>query len=172
MPEDKKVATEKAKKEAPVVRVRSRGQISGTLERFAAMYEQRYPEKATRYVYDPSHKPELSGVMGRQAMGYEVVTWGEIGIVGDDRRKEEDPVRVGDLVLMGVDKEIKEKLRAERRQWAKDQTESVQRKFYEEIEKEAESKTPGHHRSPVARPLGRAVIEERDFEYDIQQREE
>lgn len=165
-------AKAKEKKAAPVVRVRSRGQVSQALERFAEAYRARYPERDVRYVYDPTHKPELSGVMGRQAMGYEIVKYGELGLPETDEKKEEQTVRVGDLVLMSIDKKTKAALREERAQWARDRTTSVQRQYYDEIERAASEKTPSHHSGPAARPLGRAVIEEREHVYEVNQREE
>lgn len=157
------------KKEAPVVRVRSRGQISGALEGHAEKYRDRYPERDVRYVYDPTHKPELSGIVGRQAMGYELVTWGEIGVTG---AKEEEVVRVGDLVLMSIDKETKQAIRDERAHLSRERMESVSRSFYTKIEEAASEKTPRHHSGPGVRPLGQATIEERVHEYEIEQREE
>lgn len=164
----------KEKKEAPaVVRVRSRGQVSQALERFAEMYRNNYPERDVRYVYDPTHKPELSGIMGRQALGYQIVTYGELGLVDEKEGVAEDQtVRVGDLVLMSVDKDTKQALRDEREELARDQMKKVNREFYHEVEEEARKRTPRDHSGPGSRPIGRAVIEERSFEYDIEQREE
>lgn len=169
--EKQKESKKEEKKEAPVVRVRSRGQVSSTLERFAEIYRAQNEGRDVRYVYDPTHRPELSGVMGRRAMGYETVTFGQIGEEGPGQ-KADDPVRVGDLVLMSIGKEAKEAIRQERAGYAKDRAQSVQRQFYDEIEKAANESTPSHHSGPAARPLGRAVIEERELSYDVKQREE
>lgn len=169
-------ADEKAKvkdaprKKAPVVRVSSRGQVSQALERLAAMYREQFPEREVRYVYDPTHKPELSGVMGREASGYELVYYRELG-----EGVKEDPekvVRVGDLVLMSIEADKKQALRDERAEWARSRAEAVQRKFYEEAQIAAKSGTPSHHSGPAIRAIGSAKIEEKVHEYDVQQREE
>lgn len=164
--------TTSKKREAPaIVRVRSAGQISQALEGYAAKYRENYPNRAVRYVYDPTHKPELSNVLGRQAMGYELVKYRELEL-DSDSVDDDAVVRVGDLVLMSIDADTKQALVEEREGWAKDQMKQVQRKFYNEVEEAAEKRTPSHHSGPAARPLGRAVIEERSFEYDVKQREE
>lgn len=157
-------------KQAPVARVRNRGQVSSTLERYAEMYRERYPERDVRYVYDPKHKPELSGVLGREADGYEIVTYAEVGV--EDETKEDQPVRVGDLVLMSIPKETKDALRRERESYAKEQRESVQRSYYEEIEKAANENSNPNHTRPGSSPMGRATITEKEFSYDIEQRRE
>lgn len=156
-------------KSAPNVRVRSRGQVSGILEMYAAAYRKRYPERAVRYVYDPEHRKELSGVLGRMAQGYQLVTFGELdlGVAGF---KDEDTVRVSDLVLMSIPAEEKEELVAERQSYATEQRRSVEREYYQKIEQAANENSNPNHTRPGATPIGRASIQEREFEYDIEQR--
>lgn len=158
-----------ASKQTPPVRVRARGQISGALERYAEKYREQYPDRDVRYVYDPQHKPELSGVLGRQAEGYEVVTLAEIGQTGENENK---PVRVGDLVLMSIPKEEREKLKLERQIIAAEQRASVQKEYYDEIEKSAHAARPGHHTRNPSRPIGIATVEEKELTYEIEQRKE
>lgn len=163
------MAGNKQKQQAPVVRVRSRGVISGTLERYAARYREQYPGRDVRYVYDPQHKPELSGVVGRQATGYELVTYGELQM---DLRgvKDDDVVRVGDLVLMSIDKETRAALKAEREQDALEQRQMVKRSYYEQIEKDANAAAKEGYTRPPSHPIGDVTIEDKVFEYDVEQR--
>lgn len=158
-------------KEPPVVRTRSRGQVSTSLETYAKAYRDRYPDRDVRYVYDPSHKPELSGVLGRKAQGYQIVTLGEAGLASTSD-EEDNPVRVGDLVLMSIDKKTRGQLRKEVNDKAAEQRLSVDRQFREAVNAAAEAADKeGHTRAPV-RPVGRASIEEREREYEIEQRGE
>lgn len=155
--------------EIPKVRVRSRGKVSTTLEMFRGMYKERYPDRAVRYVYDPKHKPELSAVLARQAMGYRHVTLGEIGMAStsDDEGNE---VRVGDLVLMSVSKDEADEERKELTDRAREQMLMVDKQFRDSIEAEAEAsaaKAGGGRKRPDIAPVGGAKIEERLHEYEI-----
>lgn len=157
------------KREAPDVRVRNRGQVTSTLERYADAYRKRYPDRDVRWVYNPTHKPELSGILGRSAEGYRVVTWGELGMEIEGM-KEDAIVQVADLALMSIDKATRAKLRADREQAAKDQLNLVKRKFYEEVDAEASAVKPSHHSRPPMRAVGEASIQEKEFEYNVEQR--
>lgn len=158
-------------KETPVVRTRSRGQVSSVLHRYADEYREKHPGREVRYVYDPVHKPELSGVLGRQAMGYEKVTLGDIGMASTSD-EEVKPVRVGDLILMSVDKETRDEAKKELRDRATEQRLSVDRSYRDAIDQAAEdagAQKLGHSREPM-RPIGRASIDEREKEYEFEQR--
>lgn len=159
-----------AEKKLPPVRVRARGQISRALESYAEKYREQYPDRDVRYVYDPAHKPELSGILGRQAEGYEIVTYSEVGDEKEDRADK--PVRVGDLVLMSIGREEREKLKLQREIAAAEQRVTVQRSYYEEIEKAATAAKPAHHSRNPSKPVGIATIEEKEFSYNIEQRSE
>lgn len=158
-----------AANEVPKVRVRNRGKVSSTLEMFKGLYKERYPDRAVRYVYDPGHKPELSGVLGRQAMGYRKVMLGDIGMAStsDDEKNE---VRVGDLVLMSVSMDEAEEERKELSDRAREQMLMVDKQFRDQIEAEAEAsaaKAGGGRKRPDIAPVGGAKIEERLHEYEI-----
>lgn len=159
------------RKQPPVVRARSRGQISGALERYAGLYRRQYPDREVRYVYDPEHKPELSGILARQASGYEIVTNGEIEATGRGL-KADDPVRVGDLVLMSIPKEEKEREEAYRHSQAKEQLKRVDRDFYHEVGEAGNSAQKPGHKGPPMRPVGSSKTEERELTYEVEQREE
>lgn len=161
-----------SKRPAPVpVRVRNRGQISNALERQAEEYRKQFPDREVRYVYDPEHKPELSGILGRKAQGYRIVTQAEVGLTGDEA-EENKPVRVGDLVLMSIPRAEKEAEEAYRANLSKEQMQRVQRDFYQDQGELGSRSKPGHHSKAPTRPIGTATIEERDFEYDVEQGEE
>lgn len=156
-------------KQAPVVRVRTRGQIGSTLERFAKAYRAQHPERATRYVYDPQHKPELSKVMEREASGFSLVRWKDLGLALENIDPE-STVRVADLVLMSVDVATWKELGRTNAENAKNQLKSVQSKYYEEVEKVGDAYKKEEHSRPGTAPIGSAQTIVKKFEYDVEQR--
>ena len=76
------------------------------LDSVANPYKEAHPEKAIRWVYSPEHNQTASQIYKRQAQGYAIVdpTDEELdyphGITGSQ-------VRVADLVLMSIDKELR-----------------------------------------------------------------
>jgi len=160
----------KEKKDPPVVRVRSVGQVTSTLEKYAALYRVGHPDRDVRYVYDPTHKPELSAVLERASDGYEMVTLGEIGMasISDDENK---PVRVGDLVLMSIDKETLSELKQIEADRATEQRMSVSRAYRDAIEAAASESQKSGTRSPI-RSVGKVSIDLKEKEYEFEQREE
>ena len=158
-------------KKAPAVKVRGRGQVSTILETYAQMYREKYPDRDARYVYDPLHKPELSGVLGRQAAGYEDVTWEMLG-TKPRNAKEDDVVRVSDLVLMSISKIEKLALIEEKEELAQAQRDTVKREFYESQENAGQGAKLGHHTRNPTSPIGTVEIKDKEFSYDIEQRKE
>ena len=121
----------------------------------------------SRWVYSPEHKRELSNVVSRMSEGYQRVDISELGegledyVVGDE-------VRVGDVILMKISRIEKTELVEELAARAQDQTQSVEAGFYEGI---ADLGLKDSHGDDVrARPTGRTTIEERELDYDIEQR--
>lgn len=158
------------KEQAPVVRARSRGVVSGSLENFAARYREQFPDRDVRYVYDPTHRPELSGVLGRQAEGYRIVRMEELGLEENPDLPGDKPVRVGDLVMMSISKVERAALRKERDGYAKEQRDSISRQFYAAQEQIADAHKKEGHTRPGTRPIGNVDIQDKTFEYDIEQR--
>lgn len=160
-------STGKKRKDPPRIMTRSRGRITETLEGLAEQYEEANPGMKCRWVYSPEHKPELSNVISRKAQGYKTVT-GELHPNASEMLGLEDsePVRVGDLILMAVPKEIYEQIRRELEERAQSEAERVNEEFYDEVEKIS---TAGMRSEHKPRPRGRAVIEEREFEFDVEQ---
>lgn len=154
----------------PKTRVQSAGRISATLEGIADAFRRTHPQLEPRWIYDPKHKPELSGTMSRLAMGYSFVTWGQFdsaGLARPPEAKDDESVRVADSVLMAVPVEIKRELERENAERAAEELRRVDRQYYEAIEGLGQKLDDRHK----PRPRGTAVIEEREYEFDYTQRE-
>lgn len=158
----------KQEKELPFVRVRNIGQVTSTLERYAALYRAEHPDRDVRYVYDPTHKPELSGILERVSDGYTLVTNGEIGTASTSD-EEHIPVRVGDLVMMSIDKKTQKDLRKADADIAAEQRLSVSRAYRDAIESAASEGRKVGARDPIT-SVGQVSIDVKEKEYDIEQR--
>lgn len=157
---DTKVKEEEQR--VPVTRVKGKGRIGRMLDSLAATYEQNNPNRKLRWVYSPIHKPELSNIIAKRADGFVEVTVDELG-TDVPGLKGEETLRVGDVIGMSIPTDIAKEMREELADAAKEQARSVERDFYasqEEI-------IAGEHKS---KPRGRSVIEERDRDYDFEQR--
>ena len=151
----------------PNVTVKKTGKVDAMMQNLADLYLKDNPNMAVRWVYYPAHKPELANVLGRQAQGYQLVHGKDIGVDLPGFSKE-DPVRVGDLVLMAVEKEVQDLIRKELNERASEQAASVDRKFYEEIENISQQAPDGTiHRSSAR---GKVTIDERVTEIDQEQK--
>lgn len=158
---------ERKRKRAPRVNVRRRGKISITLEMLASEFEEKNPGLKTRWVYSPEHKPELANVISRKAQGYRTVVGSDHPEAQDLLNLDDDqPVRNGDLILMAIPKEEHRMLEAELREIAEAEKDRINHEFYENVEAITTKDMRPEHKP---RPRGRAVIEERDFEFDIEQ---
>lgn len=154
----------------PMVKTRRAGRVTTSLETLAEAYRKNNAEMDCRYVYDPQHKPELSNVLSRLSQGYAPVKGKDLGAEMMERAslKEEDTVRVADLVLMGIPAAEKRELEKEIAEANQEQIRSIDRNFREAIEGIAvEGRDGSTHRS---RAVGRSVIEEKEFEFDYTQR--
>lgn len=163
----KKEKTRKAPEpDIPNIRVRSKGRINGMLEHLGEMFRKNNPGWDCRWVYSPSHRPELTNVIARKAEGYQDVYAKELGIEVPGIHADE-VVRVGDVILMKLPAEEREAKKQELAEAAQDAAKSVDRRFYESIE---EISTPGMTEEHRPRPRGRSVIEERDHHYEVDQK--
>jgi hypothetical protein len=161
--------TKERKDEAPTTTVKgqSGGRMNRRLKMLSDMYIERHPGKATRWVYSPEHKPDLSNVLSRQADGYELVFNKDLG---DDFTtslpglKKEDPVRIGDVVLMAIAAEVKAAFQRELDERATADRDRVQQEFYGKIE---DMEVPGMRDEHRARPRGRSLIEEVERDVDV-----
>lgn len=96
----------KERKTPPRVRARERGSINSMLESVARPYLEAHPDKEIRWVLAPEHNKELSQIYKRQAQGYTLVDPTEEGI-DYPHGVTGSNVRVGDLVLMSIDKDYR-----------------------------------------------------------------
>lgn len=148
----------------PQVDSKKAGHVGQTLEGIALLYKQKHPDREVCWVYSPLHRGELSNVMTKRSQGYIPVMVKDVGTL--DGFKSSDQMRVGDLVLMSVEKEIHEKLEAEVKERADEQLNQIEQEYYENIG----ALDAREGAEPRMRPAGRAVIEERDHEYEDKQR--
>lgn len=162
-------ASKKSAETKVPISVRARGRVSGILDLIGDMYREAYPDRDCRWVYAPTHKPELSNVLGRKASGYVEVRVKEIPKLGDflPGSSPDDVVRVADLVLMSIEAELRNIFKEELHQAAIEQGKRVERSYYERIDAESQE---GGGRTHKASAKGSLNIEEREYEYDIEQR--
>jgi hypothetical protein len=153
---------------APIrVKAAPAGRISMTLESIAAAFKGANSGTDCRWVYDPHTKPELSNVTSRQADGYVIVRAKDLGPDIPHGMEPDQPIRVADTVLMAIPEKAKMLLEKERSDSAKDAIQSIDRTYYQAIE---EMEIPGAESKHRPSPIGRTVIEEREFQYDVEQR--
>jgi hypothetical protein len=149
----------------PQIRAGRRGRVSTSLESIAERWREAHPSQDCRWIYDPPSKPELSNLDSRAADGYRPVTRGELDPSTPPARRDEY-VRIADVVFCTIPGEAKRSLEQERVDLAREQALSVDRKYHEEISQLGAGMSEKHR----PKGLGRVVIEEREFEYDREQR--
>ena len=155
------------KAKAPLTRVRSGGKVGQRLKMLADMYLRTRPEEDVRFVYSPEHKPELSNVTSRHIDGYRMVYVKDLGVDVDEMlpgMKPDDPVRVGDVVMMAIAASIRQEIQAGLDDSAAEEMDRVQEEFYSAVE-EIELKK-GMRSEYRARPRGVSITEhvEREVE--------
>ncbi len=153
------------KKKPPLVSAQSRGQVNDILEipakAFRAMKEN--AGKALRYVYAPEGGKGFGKEMLRRAQGYEPVSVEETGLEGFG--KSGDHVRVADVVLHKIDKDIKEDRQAFLQQLALDEAKKPQvAAFRSALE-------AGKVRGKGVTSVGRIEIEKREHEISYPEKE-
>lgn len=159
---------EKEKKEAaPLTRVKSGGKVSQRLRILADLYLKNHSGQSVRWVYSPLHKPELSNVVSRQIDGFELVYVRDLGedtVALLPGMKSEEPVRVGDTIMMAIAEDIRQGLQGLNDQAAADEADRVEEEFYGAIEDVKLEKGMKPEYQP--RPLGSSVTElmEREVE--------
>lgn len=150
----------------PLVSTSNSGRINTMMDNLSNMYESQNSGMKCRWVYSPEHRSDLSNVLTRRAQGYLPVVLKDMGQDIPGFIKPDDPIRVGDVVLMGVATEVAELLKSEIAERARNQVDAVEAGYYESTE----SMSDGHRGEHRARPRGRSVIEERDLVVDQEQR--
>jgi hypothetical protein len=152
----------------PVMKARSRGHVSEVLDGLAEAYKADHPDKEVAFVYDPTNNPGLSKRMRRTAQGY-------VEVRADDMKKDnpfgskEGAVRVGDLVLMAIDKTQHAQLRKDIDDLAKAEMERVKPSFDSTV---AEIAVQGNTGTHTGRPIGSLSMEIQEREVNIDQRKE
>ena len=154
------------KAKAPHTRVRSGGKVGRRLRTLADMYIALHQDQDVRFVYSPENKPELSNVTSRHIDGYRMCYVKDLGDVAEmlPGMKPDDPVRVGDVVMMGIAATVRQEIQADLDHSAAEEMERVQEEFYNAVE-EMELKK-GMRPEYRARPRGVSVTEhvEREVE--------
>ena len=160
VPEVMRRVPKEKKAKAPVTRVKAAGRLSARLEALAKMYTDNHPNTVVRMVYDPQHKPDLSNLLSRQVDGYRMVF---VKDLGDDIAvllpgiKPEEPVRVGDTVMMFIAEDVHAEMRADQDQRTADELTRVEAEFQASIEEIATEKGGKTYH---ARPMGTSLTEE------------
>lgn len=155
---------------APTVAVKGQeGRMNRRLKMISDLYLKNHPGKATRWVYAPEHKPELSNVLSRQADGYALVFNKDLGkdfIESLPGLKPDDPARIGDVVLMSIAAEAQKAFQKELNDRAKGELERVEQEYHQNI---SDMEVPGGKMREEyrARPRGRSVIEEVEREIAV-----
>lgn len=135
------------------------------MRQLADLYLENSEGKDVRWVYSPQHKPDLSNVLSRQADGYRLV---KVEDLGEDLEhivpglEPDEPVRVGDVVLMSIAADVRQGIFAELQARAVAERDRVEENFYAAIEEIEASKD---EYQPRAR--GRSVIEEVEREVEV-----
>lgn len=160
--------TKEQKDTAPPVSVKSKeGRMNRRLKQLSDLYIERNPGMATRWVYSPEHKPDLSNVLNRQADGYKLVFNKDLGnefAASIPGLKAEEPVRIGDVVLMTIAAEAQKAFQKDLDERAVADRDRVQQEFYGKIE---DMEVKGMRDEYRARPRGRSVIEEVERAVDV-----
>ena len=167
--EGARTVSKKKDRKRPAIHVRARGRVSAIMDQLGATYRELNPERDCRWVYAPTHKPELSNVLSRRAQGYTEVTLKELPDAEPLMRglSSDDAVRVGDTILMSIEAELREIFKEELHSDAMEQGERVQRSYYEAQEQLEEQGSGRQHRGAAR---GSANIEIREKEYEYEQR--
>lgn len=165
------MTAQKKAAERPSIRVRARGRLASITDELARLYREANPERDCRWVYAPTHKPELANVLTRRAQGYQEVTVNELPEAKDlmTGASPDDAVRIGDVILMSIEAEVREIYKEELYQLAKEQGEQVQTQYYEKIAEESQ-KSSISGRKHKAAAKGSVKIEERELEYEYEQK--
>jgi hypothetical protein len=159
---------------APTVRVERAGKISSMLEGVADMFRKANPGMDCRYVYNPTHKPEMSNVMSRLTQGYRVVTYADLGdtdlkLIAPGKTPD-DQVQVADLVLMSMPAEERARMIAAQEETNREELLRVEREFYDNTRSVSAETKDG--RTHGLNPHGKASIQVREAQHDVEQRTE
>lgn len=156
--------TQERKSRAPVTRVKSGGRINRRLQELQTLFERNNPGRSVRWVYDPQHKPDLSNVLSRQVDGFVMAYVKDLGeSMALPGMKPDDPVRVGDTVMMHIAEAEAQEMRADLNRAASDEMTRVDQEFQAAVDEITHTKA-GKEYKP--RPLGTSLTEEVEREVE------
>lgn len=163
--------TEKQKK-PPRVRAGTRGHVNTILDSLAEKYKENNPGQDCRWVYAPEDRQDYSKVLQRRVVGYKPVSPDELG---DDGTAElftnsKGVIRVGDLILMGIEGEQRQELLSEAVTDAKEEAARVKKQFYDQVEQVTVRTSSGEVHRGV--PVGDISVSEEEFELKLPEEKE
>ncbi len=167
MTPDRATPPKEEKARAPHTRVKSGGRVQKRLRLLADMFIALHPEAGIRFVFHPENKPDLSNVTSRHIDGYRIVYVKDLGADLAEilpGMKPDDPVRVGDTVMMHIAKKIQEEMAEELDYAAAEERDRVQEEFYHSVGEIALDKGMKEQYKP--RPMGESVTELVEQEVD------
>lgn len=140
----------------PNVRARGRGQVNAMMDNPVEQLREQNPEKEYRYVYAPPQGSQYSQANLRAAQGYRVVDLEseEISTPRAALGETGTAHRVADVVLMEIDKELKDSYQEELDAEAEEDARRAEEAYFENIRRETE----GH-----ARPTGSVESEQETY---------
>ena len=159
------MADAKKKKNPPLVSAQSRGQVNDILEIPANAFRKMKENagKMLRYVYAPEGGKDFGKEMLRRAQGYEPVSKEETGLKGFGAGG--DQVRVADVVLMKIDKDIHEDRSAFLEKIALEEAKAPQEAAF------ASALESGRVGGKGVTPVGRVEREQREHELKLPEKE-
>lgn len=146
------------RKRPPRVRARHRGQVNSALEAIVEELKEKNPDKAYRFVYAPPQGSRVAQVARRNAMGYEVTDLDAEAL--ETAFAKGSTVMVGDVILMEIDKELREEDERHLKELAREESRRPKEAFYRALDR-------NKHRGMGATPSGDVSFEEREYEINL-----
>lgn len=160
--QDSEESSSSERKTPPRVRARHRGQVNSALEAIVEELREKNPDKAYRFVYAPPQGSRVAQVARRNAMGYEVTDLDAEAL--ETAFSKGSTVVVGDVVLMEIDKELREEDEEHLKELALEEARRPKEAFYRAMER-------NKHRGLGATPTGEVSYDEREYELNLPDKE-
>lgn len=158
-----KVRKEKVKEKGPppYVSAANEGDMGQTVEGVVAKLREHNPDKEYRYVYAPEHKSDYNQLMKRHAQGYTKVDAEKEG-VDLPHGQGGTLIRVGDVLLMEIPKEKKEKRQRELNERAAEDARRAKEVFEESVRGTSA-------KGVSATPVGDITREQREYSVETEE---
>lgn len=132
-PQESEETTER--REPPRVKAQNLGSMNTTVESPVDALREKYPNKDFRYVYAPEHDSKYAQLAKRKMQGYEPVPReaAEDAEIALPPSVAGDHIRVGDVVLMWIDKDKREVRQEELDERAQADAKRAQRVFEQNV---------------------------------------